>query len=385
MNILILTSAMLDNDYSVFQEHAKIKPNPSNQIFYSKLIRSLGILNNVAVISHRPLAKGMFQESSFDAEQTISKGIRFFYTNVKTNIFYKLFEETNEIVRTAKFAIDSFLSNDFVIVVDSLRYHLVDAALKLSKIYNVKIIGVLTDNPLNLSDVNNVYATSLKNKIAKFDGYLSLTKKLAENFNKELPCYVFEGLVANEEGIKKDRIVDYFFFAGSLYERYGVKTLVDAYHNSLCKSKLVIAGNGPLANYIDNLSKIDPRILYLSQLSHEKVVGYELNAVANINPRPTDIELDSESVPSKLLEYLSMGVPTISSKYERLYSLFEENAFWIEDNTQKSLESALEKFESTSEALKLQRALSAKQKVFEIYSLEVQGELITHFLYTIIK
>ena len=139
------------------------------------------------------------------------------------------------------------------------------------------------------------------------------------------------------------------------------------------------------AKYIEEVSLEDYRILYLTQLPKERITSYEKNAIANINPRPINKELDEKSVPSKLIEYLSIGVPTISTKYEGLYHLFEDDVFWVEDNTQKSLTESLEKFEKTSDALKIKKASSAKAKAFEMYSLDIQGELITHFLISLNK
>ena len=67
MNVLILTSAMTEKDFASYQNDAKIKPNPSNQNFYSKLIRCISTRNNVSVVSHRPLSKRMFKQKSFSA------------------------------------------------------------------------------------------------------------------------------------------------------------------------------------------------------------------------------------------------------------------------------------------------------------------------------
>ena len=55
MNILVFSSAMRENDFSLYQEEAKIKPNPSNQNFYYKLIKTLAINNTVSVVSQMML------------------------------------------------------------------------------------------------------------------------------------------------------------------------------------------------------------------------------------------------------------------------------------------------------------------------------------------
>ena len=380
MNILVFSGVMTESDFATFQNEAKIKPNPSNQNFYSKLIKCLALRNNVSVISHRPFIKGMTKDKHLDSETAVEGKIKFYYTYRESNKIYKIFKEQNEIIKIAQKAIDDFHSNDFIIITDTLRLSLLKAAKKISETYNSKIVGMLTDNPSNLSSSIKSYAARVKRLVRSLDGYLSLTDGLAQVFNGYKPSYVFEGLVDSPDVFKKDPVYDYYFFAGSLYERYGVKTLVDAFHESNIKSKLVIAGSGPLSKYIENLSYDDYRILFLSQLPRDKVLGYERNALLNINPRPLDPKLDKESVPSKLIEYLSNGQPVLSTKYEKLYGPFKDDVFWIEDSSKEGIKKALEDFASIDINEAKRKAYSAKMKAFEFYGLEVQSESINHFL-----
>ena len=380
MNVLIFSSAMRERDFALYQEEAKIKPNPSNQNFYYKLIKALAINNNVSVVSHRPLVKGMFRKNAVEGDTTVDGKIKFYYTSNKCDKLFKLLKEESVIEKTAKQAIEDFMSHDFVIVTDTLRLNLLKAAKKIAKQYDVKIVGMLTDNPFNLSSSNPFVNKTLVKQASTLDGYLSLTQGLVEVFNTNKPSYVFEGLVSEESEGKKDPIFNYFYLGGSLYERYGVKTLVDAFHKSNVKYKLVLAGNGPLVDYIEQMAEDDYRILYLSQLSKEKNIAYMRNSIANINPRPLDYKMDNESVPSKLLEYLSIGTPVISTKYPKLYSTFKDDVSWIDGNSIEDMRFALEHYEVPNQEQYLKKAATARRKVFEFYGLNVQAESIDHFL-----
>ena len=380
MNILIFSSAMRERDFALYQEEAKIKPNPSNQNFYYKLIKALAINNNVSVVSHRPLVKGMFRKNAVEGDTTVDSKIKFYYTSNKCDKLFKLLKEESVIEKTAKQAIEDFMSHDFVIVTDTLRLNLLKAAKKIANQYDAKIVGMLTDNPFNLSSGNAFVNKSLVKQASSLDGYLSLTQGLVEVFNTNKPSYVFEGLVSEESEGKKDPIFNYFYFGGSLYERYGVKTLVDAFHKSNVKYKLVLAGTGPLVDYIEQMAEDDYRILYLSQLSKEKNIAYMRNSIANINPRPLNYKMDNESVPSKLLEYLSIGTPVISTKYPKLYSTFKDDVTWIDGNSVEDMRFALEHYEVPNQEQYLKKAATARRKVFEFYGLNVQAESIDHFL-----
>ncbi len=380
MNILVFSSAMRENDFSLYQEEAKIKPNPSNQNFYYKLIKTLAINNTVSVVSHRPLIKGMFKRGYLESDTKIDGNIKFYYTDNRSDKLFKLFKEKQSIENAARQAIEDFLSHDFIIVTDTLRLNLLKAAKKIAKLYDVKIVGMLTDNPYNLSNGPVYVKKYLVQQASDLDGYLSLTNGLVQIYNENARSYVFEGLVSEENEGKKDPIFNYFYFGGSLYERYGVKTLVDAFHNSNIKAKLVLAGSGPLDSYIEQLANADYRILYLNQLSKEKNIAYMRNSIANINPRPLDLKMDNESVPSKLLEYLSIGTPVISTKFPRLYSTFKDDVHWIDGNTVDAMKIALESYNISKQEEHLKKAATARRKVFEFYGLNVQAESIDHFL-----
>ena len=380
MNILVFSSAMRENDFSLYQEEAKIKPNPSNQNFYYKLIKTLAINNTVSVVSHRPLVKGMFKRGYLESDTKIDGNIKFYYTNNRSDKLFKLFKEKQSIENAARQAIEDFLSHDFIIVTDTLRLNLLKAAKKIAKLYDVKIVGMLTDNPFNLSNGPVYVKNYLVQQGSDLDGYLSLTNGLIQIYNENARSYVFEGLVSEENEGKKDPIFNYFYCGGSLYERYGVKTLVDAFHNSNIKAKLVLAGSGPLDSYIEQLANDDYRILYLNQLSKEKNIAYMRNSIANINPRPLDLKMDNESVPSKLLEYLSIGTPVISTKFPRLYSTFKDDVHWIDGNTVDAMKIALESYDISKQEEHLKKAATARRKVFEFYGLNVQAESIDHFL-----
>lgn len=380
-NILLFSSLMIEKEFAVYQSNAFIKPNPSNQNFYARLLKALNVKHNVSVVSHRPFIKGMFEESYLLSRMSVDGKNHFYYTYISSSRPYKLLNEQKAICEMAEAAITDFHSDDIVIVVDVLRYGLLTSAIKIAKKHNYKIIGMLTDNPANLSNVKKSYVKKIINLASTLDGYLSLTDGLLKVFNKEnKPSYIFEGLVDEQIDPRNDPIDNYYFFAGSLYERYGVKNLIDAFKESSLSDKLLIAGNGPLFKYLFDLEKKDSRILYLSQLSKEKVYSYEKKAIANINPRPLEHKLDKESVPSKLLEYLASGVPTISTKHPKLYEIFKDDVFWIDDASKEGIKLALEKFKNTDYLTLKKMASTALVKVYELYGTNVQGNAIAHFI-----
>ena len=381
MNLLILTSAMVDEEFNAFALKARTKPNPSNQNFYSKLIKALSNNNNVSVISLRPFAKGMFEENYLEERKSNDGSVRYYYPFIKSGKVYKALHQEDEIMKVCDSAILDRNYSRFTIVVDTLRYSLLKVAKKLKQKYQMPVIGVVTDNPSNLSNTSSSYSRKIKKLASGLDGYIVLSDGLNRVMNpKNKPAYTLEGLVEDFEPIHKLPLGDYIFFAGSLYERYGVKRLIDAFHKSSSPYKLVLAGDGELRKYIFDMSEKDRRILYLSMLDKKTLYGLEQNAIMNINPRPYTYRMDRESVPSKLLEYFASGAPTMSTRHSALKEKFVNDAIWIEDDSEKGLERAIESIDDYDYKELKKQATSARLKVYELYGLRSQGEGMTHFI-----
>lgn len=381
MNIIVLTSAMIDDEFNQYAKIAKVKPNPSNQNFYSKLIKALSYYNNVSVLSLRPLTKGALQDQYLDSRVGVDGTIHYYYPHVESSKMYKLFKQEKEIVQIVDEIVSQQHYDRFIIVVDILRYSLLKAAKRIKAKYNMPIVGVVTDNAANLSNTKTSYVRAVKINAANLDGYIALSEDLNKNYNASgRPHYILEGLVDDVEVSQRLTIDDYYFFGGALYERYGVRRLVDAFHKSSSQYKLVIAGHGDLANYIDSVSKKDNRILYVAMVDKKTMYGLEQNAIANINPRPYSIKLDKESVPSKLLEYFASGTPTITTMHTKLHEIFNENAIWLMNDTESAFVRIFNTFNEYDYKELKKSASTARLKVYELYGLKNQGEGITHFL-----
>ena len=135
MNILIFSSSMPEGMFSSYQDQALIKPNPSNQNFYNRLIKALALNNNVSVISHRPFVKGMFRRKALESDMVMDGNVKYYLTQIRGERFYKLFQEKFAITKAAKQAINDFVSNDFIIITDTLRLNLLKTAKKVAKKY----------------------------------------------------------------------------------------------------------------------------------------------------------------------------------------------------------------------------------------------------------
>jgi glycosyltransferase involved in cell wall biosynthesis len=156
----------------------------------------------------------------------------------------------------------------------------------------------------------------------------------------------------------------YIFFAGALYERYGVQILVDGFKKANVDAKLITAGQGPLSEYLATLADNNPRFVFLDVLSHEQIKQYEQHALLNINPRIFSEDLDKFSVPSKVIEYASSGRPTISTIHTGLRNIFNDSIYWLDTIDKnvlaKAINDVISDIDNATEKAKIAKEIAYK-------------------------
>jgi glycosyltransferase involved in cell wall biosynthesis len=168
-----------------------------------------------------------------------------------------------------------------------------------------------------LRKVNSAIAYALA---ARFDGFVLFTKGMRDKLRiSGKPSIVVEGCIDADKYLddtpRSPRIVDkpYFMYSGALRSRYGIKVLIEAFkmlEDFDCR--LVITGSGPDAGYLEEVSSKNPRIMYAGLLSTpEDVKKLQMQAIALINPRQGGEEYTHYCYPSKNMEYMASGRPTV--------------------------------------------------------------------------
>lgn len=385
-HIIYITTAMEENDFNEYVTHWKSAPNPSNQNFHNKLIRSLGINNEVDVISIRPFSRTLCDEKKFEKAVTCSKNITWHYLAISRNIFKKLINCRSQV----KQLFNKLVRKDTIIFTDTINPSLIMFLKHANKKYNKKVVGVVTDSPSNISNTNKSYATFLLNNTSNFDAYICLTDELNDLYNKhQKPHIIIEGIVEEKKFENKINLnCPYFFFAGALLKRYGVYNLINAFkevYKLYPDYYLFIAGHH--GNEDELLSAIgdNTNIRYLKTLPVKDVLYYEKNAVANINPRPFSEDLDRFSIPSKTIEYLVSGVPTISCKNTKLAKYFNQEIVWAKSCEPDDLKETMIKVITMPKEIKDDITIKGHNKVIELFGLIAVNKTINDFLFDVFK
>lgn len=384
MRIIYVTTSIEENDYIDFVKLWKKAPNPSNQNFHNKLIRSIAINNRVDVISIRPFSKKLCKTHKLKAKtkDSIDNFISWHYLAVNGSKILKYFNCKKQAMSIMKTIFNK--NEDFVIMTDTINPVCIYIANALSKTYSIPTIGICTDSPSNITGTNKTYTLYLLKQAAKCYGYISLTSELSELYNpNNKGTLIIEGIV--DECLKsKDAIgvnSPYFFFAGALLEKYGIYNLIEAYKSlNTNKADLYICGHSGNIDKIKEAISSSTGIHFLGTIPVQNVLQYEANALANINPRPYSEDFDRYSIPSKTIEYLASGKPTISVKNTKLMKYFKEEAIWAKTNEVEDLANALKIVLSLNKDERLALGEKAKEKAFNLYSLKAINIKVNNFL-----
>lgn len=379
MNIIYVTSAMETNDFVAYETEWSIPLNPSNQNFHNKIIRALAKHNKVNVISIRPFSRRYCSRYSLERSLTKEENIVWDYLAIIRRRFFREY--------SLKIQIDDLLTDrkldNTIVFVDTLSPTLLKIANYLKKNYNLKVIGICTDSPSNISGTTKIYTNKILDYSRNFDGFLALTNELGDLFNKKSkPQLIFEGIVEDKlPNPIVNEFGDYFFFGGALMEKYGVFNLIKAFNEiEDHKMRLLICGHHANEEQLNKAIEDNPRIIYLGILPNKKVLQLEMNAIGNINPRPFSEDLDRFSVPSKTIEYISTGIPTISVKNSKLKKNFNDNIIWAKTAEPRDLYNAMTKLLNLTEDERKNFGLEAQAKVKSLYSLEAISEKLDNFL-----
>ena len=222
---------------------------------------------------------------------------------------------------------------------------------------DIKVCAIIADLPdmsslssnkskLQKKFEKNMAAKSYRN-LSCIDAYVLLTKYMADYMKINKPFCVVEGIATPEEefGRKLSEVSEtrkVVMYTGTLHKRFGILNLVNAFQKIRDKDyRLVICGTGDSENEILEAAKRDNRIMFLGQLSRKDVLELEKKATVLVNPRQNNEEFTKYSFPSKVMEYLSSGVPVVAYRLDGVPAEYEKYLFYVEGDTLDELANKL--------------------------------------------
>lgn len=212
----------------------------------------------------------------------------------------------------------------------------------------IKIVLNILDLPFYMKSESNkklLYKVfkGLDNKVfLKNLKYVDKYVVITSNIVKELKLPIEESLVI--EGISSDYL-EYnkiknkktIVYAGGLSKEYGVDLLISEFLSLKNKSiTLVLAGSGNMEQKIVEISKQHKNIVFKGKLKLKDVFELYKDAFLLVNPRPKG-EFTKFSFPSKTIEYLAHGRPTISCDLEGIPKEYDDYLIYFNNHKKGDL------------------------------------------------
>lgn len=266
----------------------------------------------------------------------------------------------------------------------------------LTRLFGKKLVVVLTDPPGVERSTDSQLARFLKKVdrwlvttiLKRADAVIALAPELVKSFSVNKPSLVFPGildstlarLISNVH--QNERRSDRPFtiaYAGGLNAAYGVDRLVDAVLGlNGVDVRLKLFGRGDQEARIRELATTDRRIEYGGFLGNDELIPELLGADLLINPRPTQETFAVMSFPSKLIEYLALAKPVLTTRISSIPDSYKPHFFFIDDESAEGIGVAILELmklrpeDRETHALRAQRFIEAEASEVAI------GEKIAH-------
>ena len=215
------------------------------------------------------------------------------------------------------------------------------------------------------------------------DKFILLTEHMAERLGLKAPFIVMEGIATTNE-VEFDGQQDYdkyILYTGLLNKRFGLCNLVDAF--SMIddeKVKLILCGTGDAEDYIAQKQKDDKRIITLGRVDRVKALQLQKGAAILVNPRQNNEDFTKFSFPSKNLEYLSSGIPTVAYKLDGIPDEYDDYIIYPADDSVEALRDELVRLLDMSEDERRVLGETAKSFVCANKCKKSQAKRIIDFL-----
>ena len=225
---------------------------------------------------------------------------------------------------------------------------------------SIKICLIVPDLPMymNLNRHSCLYSTAkridtwiLYRKLDAVDSYVLLTEQMTEKLPiGGKPYLLTEGILDNIDEPTEDLESDIrtIVYTGAIRARHNICELVDAFQAIKGdKFRLIMCGSGDAVDYVQQACVQDSRISWLGQLDRTAVLDLQKKATVLVNPRLDSGDFTRFSFPSKLLEYLSAGKPTVSAVLPGMPLVYKDFVYEIDGTLppvtaiQKAIEAAL--------------------------------------------
>lgn len=372
MNILFVGSIYSDKFRQILESEG-LPSSSAGQTFQRALLSGLSHISNVKVISEYyipsfPKFRKVFLNSEQYSKEEICDydGESISFVNIScVKKISQLLSYVSKIRKYVDWA-------DAIIVYEVTSRQLL--APVLAKKGKTKIV-IVPDLPEFMSDNKNVLYLMAKKidrmiidyALKKYNGFVLLSQYMKEKLNVgKRPWMLMEGIFNLQDSldeIEKDEN-KVILYTGKIEKWFGLEDLLRAFTKvEGNKFRLWICGPGDV-EMVRYYMHIDKRIEYKGCLTHEEVLVYQKKATLLVNPRHSTDAYTLYSFPSKTMEYMASGTPTLMCRLKSLPEEYMRHLYLFEDESVNGM------------ALKIQECLNKKETELHRFGKEAANFIV---------
>lgn len=249
-----------------------------------------------------------------------------------------------------------------VVFVYALLDFQMSLAVEIKKRYpDVRLSVIVPDLPrfmgynkfLKKTGAQKRYFNRVNSLLPYFDGVVVLAEPMVQELKLDSkPHVVVEGIycgfdedLAAEKSEKK-----VILYTGNIGKRYGIRSLLEAFEYIKDPNyRLQIRGTGDKTEVVE-FQKRDSRIEYIGPLTKRELTQLQKSATLLVNPVLPEQEFTRYFFPSKTMDYLASGTPTVMFKLDCLPAEYNEYLFFFEDSAPESMSATLREICETEQS-----------------------------------
>lgn len=281
---------------------------------------------------------------------------------------------------------------DIVLIYEITSRHLLSAICGCRR--NKKVL-IVPDLPEFMSE-NKSFLYKLFKKIDRWiinwaikriDGFILLSEPMKESLSIiDKPYITVEGIynlnLADCSVPKSTKKV--LLYTGKIEKWFGLYDLLAAFTKIEGDNyELWLCGTGDIDMVIE-FSNIDERIKYLGVLPHDEVLKLQKQATILVNPRHSHDIFTMYSFPSKTMEYMASGTPTLMSRLKSLPPEYYEHLYFFDDESIEGMSRSIQHCLDIPVSELNRKGMLASLFIRTFKNSLVQGEKIMNFISDII-
>ena len=397
MKLLIVTNSCSEKKYKhVCKIRNKTIIDPQ-QKFFRLCIDGIGKIKkcDTEVLSALPVSSSTVNKYIFKYQKEVTKdGVKYNYLPFLNGKFMRYISLILATRHYTKKWCKQNAKNEAIMIVDPLIPVIAIPSRRIAQKSGIKVAAIVTDLPTLSTEMKERKESRFKEKclsvyqkiadldLRSYDYYIPLTESINDEINVlNKPHYVIEGFADSQDEKIFTTHDDYIMYAGGIYEKYGVKALVDAFLKLKRDDiELYIFGEGTYTEELKKISEKNPRVRYMGCVTPEKVVEYEKRALLLVNPRPTDEKFAKYSFPSKTMEYLLSGTAVASTRLPGIPKEYFNYMYALDGFTEDKLRKSLDEILSQSKETLGKMGKKGHEFVLKEKNNQVMAQKIYDFL-----